>query len=133
MNKKLFAASVFSWAALLLGSSAAAEAYAITMQAGASYASCSGVYHNAYREFSCNGVIGSGGGGSGAGASYSYMGNYTQTIKFVSTSCNNGACAPPSDTVYVDSVYGTGRKTVGMTYVTCDLYYGIYTMGTCAC
>jgi hypothetical protein len=57
--------------------------------------------------------------------------NYTQQIKFVTTSCNGGGCNQDASTVYVDFAYPVGRKTV-MGALTCSGMH-VYDFGSCAC
>jgi len=106
------------WMGVALASAAPANALAKTSQVG-NYATCSSSYQAA--SSSCSefetGVV--------------FYFNYTQNIKFVTSPCNSGGCSSEPGTVYVQSVYDTGRKTATMDFLCSG--QRIYDIGICAC
>jgi hypothetical protein len=132
MNTKLFAASAcLAWGAALFGSTAPADAYAITSQSG-SYATCSANYSPASHVASwCSDEYGSTD-PYGTQSTILYT-NYEQQIKLVATSCNSGPCSSGNDLVYTDFIYNTGRKVVSSSTVLCGGNTWRYEIGTCAC
>jgi hypothetical protein len=118
---KLVAA--LAWGGVAVSSASSANAIAVTTQAG-DYAACASQSQYLLREF-CPWTY--------DGVSYPpmYQTNYTQQIKFVTTSCNGGGCTYDASTVYVDFAYPVGRKT-SMGWVTCSGMRA-YDFGSCAC
>jgi hypothetical protein len=111
---KLVAA--LAWGGVAVSSAAPANALAATANTGP-YASCSNT-HEAYARAACG-----------------YQFNYRQYIKVYSLggACSSGACSSTTMVTYVESAYGTGRKTTTPVLLGCDQVYNIYGLGTCAC
>ena len=117
MDKTFFAVTAaFSWALVAISSATPASAYAVrqSYDSGNGYATCGSSYW--------------------AGGFTDCMNtqfNYTQTMRFITTSCSQGNPCNISGGAYVDFIYGTGRKTVGQAY-SCGTYSVVF-MGSCSC
>jgi hypothetical protein len=107
------------WTCAVASSAAPVNALAITSQVG-EFASCSVNYSNFFKQH-CG----------GNGDPYLAETYYTQTIKFVSSTCNSGGCAALGS-VQTDIIYGAGRKTASG-YPECVASIFWYQLGTCAC
>jgi hypothetical protein len=119
MNKKPFyLVGAIAWAAVAISSSSNASAYTITSLQAQGYATC-GTSYTSYPPTEFCALL---------------IGNYIQTIKMVTTSCNSGGCSSPGS-VWVSFRYPAGRKIVSF-YESCGdaakTYYG-YNLGSCAC
>jgi hypothetical protein len=120
-----------TWAGVAVSSATPASAIAVTNQTG-SYASCSnasqaatntfcGTPHNPMDDY--DNIY--------AGDPTVYT-SYMQQIKFVSVACSGGGCQGDNGQVYVEGLYGVGRKVVtGLD--SCDGYWYKYGLDTCAC
>jgi hypothetical protein len=137
MIKKLFTASAcLLWGAVLVASASRAEAYAVTAQANGGYASCSNAYDPYVTEFPhCyTYYVGDRYGVTAMQGQSMIATNYTQQIRFVSTTCNGGTCHTDDGVVYTEVIYGTGRKTVAYQGSVCSGGgQAVYGLGSCAC
>jgi hypothetical protein len=123
MNKKAFsvlAATLWAGAAMASASPADALVYGVNI-VGGNYLSCS-------QNYVADPVEACG-----------YVFNYAQTIRFITTTCNSGACAAEGNK-YVEQVYTSGRKTASH-LSTCGYadpemlgpVSSIWAVGSCAC
>jgi hypothetical protein len=115
-------AAGLAWAGFAVTSATPASAYAIygTSPLSVSYGTCSSSYTAYPPTEYCYG---------------DYIVSYIQTIRFVSTACNAGGGCSSTGSVWVSSVYPTGRKTVSPLPACFDgvKHWYIYGLGTCAC
>jgi hypothetical protein len=101
-----------AWVGAAISSAAPADALAMTLQYGA-YATCSSNYNPAPYE-NC------------------LVLNYTQTIKFVNTSCNSGGCSDDSASVRTENRYDGGRKATEFVG-NCGGTMNIFELDPCGC
>jgi hypothetical protein len=121
MKSILLVVACFSWAGVAVSAAAPVHAQALTTQVG-TYAACSA--DNTASPWS---------GGCLVNQEYEPIEMYyTQTMKFVSETCNAGGCGPSDLTVRTDIVYAAGRKTATLSF-TCGTSKRFYNLGSCAC
>jgi hypothetical protein len=107
---KMFAC--LAWIAAAVSSAAPVEAFAVTMQSGY-YAACSANYTpQPYTQ--CLEL------------------NYTQTIKFIASSCSSGSCSQDAASVRTDIVYPQGRKVTAWDSL-CSGSVNVWELDSCAC
>jgi hypothetical protein len=122
MMTKMTLTACLLWGACALSFAAPANAYAITMQAGA-YATCSNSYEAAAGSAFCYHVE----------AGYFFYPAYRQQIRFVDTGCSSGGTCAQNGDVWTEQLYSTGRKPATLMMSDCDGVYNVYGLDSCSC
>jgi hypothetical protein len=114
--------AAIAWAGAAIVSASPANAMALTWQSG-DYAACSSNYYYGQYTATCD---------DGASGTQYIDFNAVQHIRFIQAACNSGNCAADSFDVQVEFLYGTGRKRVSGTGMSCG-GMNLYGIDTCAC
>jgi hypothetical protein len=107
------------WAATAISSASSVDAMALTPNGYDGYANCSQDYdYSGWESPYCTDAT--------------EIFSYVQNIRTMGQGCNSGNCSEAGSGVFVDSIYGIGRK-IATQVAGCHAGWSLWGLDTCAC